>query len=285
VDILTLGSRSMSVDVEGFREAVAGPPSRLRRDTPQLVPCFDDHHATDGYRFQPIEFLRGVFANWWQQGADGVATFNWGNAPADVAAATLARWGRGEFNEAPSSHGEAYLEVGDPQAMAGRDKVFAVERRGGYPWAEGAFNRNDDAPLPVTLRFNGTPTDLTIRIADDLSDSAAEVRLQLVLFGAREEDTIAARLNGEPLADGAYDFDWKDPQLFAPNPQPPSGGNGRYEVRPDQRLLRVEFTVPTTACRTGRNDVSVAIANRAPHCCQEIVLEKLEVHLAYGKRD
>lgn len=75
VDFLTLGSRSMSVDVEGFR-ATVGPGVRLQ-------PCFDDHHATDGYRYQSIEFLRGVFANWWSQGADGVATFNWSNATPD----------------------------------------------------------------------------------------------------------------------------------------------------------------------------------------------------------
>ncbi|MBU0609705.1 MAG: family 10 glycosylhydrolase [Armatimonadetes bacterium] len=206
VDFLTLGTRSMSVDIEGFREAVG--------EGAKLQPCFDDHHATDGYRFQPIDFLRGVFANWWQQGADSVATFNWGNAPAEVAEATLERWGRGTFNEAPSSHGEAYLEVGEAAAMAGRDKVFAVERRGGYPWAEGALNRNDDAPLPLVLRPDGTAAEVMVRVADDVMATGADVRLRVVLFGAREGDAFAATLNGTPLGEGVSDFEWKDAQIF-----------------------------------------------------------------------
>jgi len=277
VDMLTLGTRSMAVDIEGFR-AVVG-------DTVKLQPCCDDHHATDGYRFPPLEFLRGVFANWWQQGADSVVTFNWGNAPAEVAEAALARWGRGTFNEAPSTHAEAYLEVGDPGAMAGRDKVFAVERRGGYPWAEGAFNRNDDAPLPLALRHDGTPAQVPIRVSDDLSRQAVQVRLRAVLFGAREGDALAASLNGAPLPEPTVDFTWKDPQIFSPRPQPPSGGNGRYAVDPDQRLLCLEFAVPPEACRVGPNAAALSIVSRLPYCCQEIVLEKLEVHLTYRERN
>jgi hypothetical protein len=318
VDILTLGSRSMQVDIEGFREAVAGPPSASTTlgVHPQLVPCFDDHHATDGYRYQPIEFLRGVFANWWQQGADSVATFNWGNAPAEVAARTLTRWERATYNEAPDSHGQAYLEVGDPVTMAGKDKVFAVERRGGYPWAEGYFNRNDEAPLPVALRHDGTAAVIAIRITDDLRGGngngvltptplprrcappergtadgrrleagapPATARLRAVLFGAREGDEIAAALNGVPLERAVQDFGWKDPQVFSPNPQPASGGSGRYEINPDQKLLRLEFGVPAGAWRQGRNEVSLNVASRIAYCCEEIMLEKLEVHLRYGE--
>jgi len=62
VDVLTLGSRAMEVETERFREAVG--------ERVQLQPCFDDHHATDGYRLAPIEVLRGVFANHWRRGAD-----------------------------------------------------------------------------------------------------------------------------------------------------------------------------------------------------------------------
>jgi hypothetical protein len=45
---------------------------------------FGDHHTADGCRNAVIEVLRGVFGNWWQQGADSVCTFNWENAPPDV---------------------------------------------------------------------------------------------------------------------------------------------------------------------------------------------------------
>ncbi|MFO1481786.1 MAG: hypothetical protein U1F71_00335 [Verrucomicrobiaceae bacterium] len=40
VDVLTLGSRTMDVDVEGVKKVVG--------DAVQLQPCFYDHHATDG---------------------------------------------------------------------------------------------------------------------------------------------------------------------------------------------------------------------------------------------
>ena len=33
-----------------------------------------------GIVFEPIEFLRGVFSNWWDQGADNIVTFNWSYA-------------------------------------------------------------------------------------------------------------------------------------------------------------------------------------------------------------
>src|SRR5258708_36795114 len=64
VDVLTLGSRSMEVNVEEIRAAV-GPEV-------QLQPCFDDHHATEGDRYGPIEFLRGGFANHLRRRADDV---------------------------------------------------------------------------------------------------------------------------------------------------------------------------------------------------------------------
>ena len=52
VDIFTLGSRSIDVDLAAFRTITAG------RDI-KLQPCFDDHHTTDGYRYPPIEILAG----------------------------------------------------------------------------------------------------------------------------------------------------------------------------------------------------------------------------------
>ena len=276
VDILTLGSRSMAVDLPAFRALVGD------RDV-KLQPCFDDHHATDGYRYQSVEFLRGVFANWWQQGADSVATFNWPNADPEAAEATvIRRWGRTGFNEAPAgTHGRAYREIGEPKTLAGRDKVFAVERRGGYPWAEGYFNRNDGAPLPLALRHDGTPAALTVGLSDAVPQGAARLTLRLLLFGAREGDHVAARLNGVPLEMHREDHAWKDAQIFSPAPQPRSGGHGNYAIDPGQKLLCAEFRVPDAAGRTGPNEVRVAVAERAPYCTGEIVLEKLELHLRY----
>ncbi|MEI6503076.1 MAG: hypothetical protein WCP21_18860, partial [Armatimonadota bacterium] len=175
---------------------------------------------------------------------------------------------------------QAYREGGSLETMRGQDKVFAVERRGGYPWAEGYLNRNDDAPLPAPLRHDGTPAGLAVRLCD-LPGASGAVTLRLVLFGAREGDEITASLDGEPLPRTLCDHQWHDPQLFSPAPQPPSGGSGEYQINPDQRLTRLECAVPVHLCREGPNVFAVAVASRLPYCNDEIVVEKLEVHVRY----
>ena len=265
IDILTLGTRSVDVDVAGYRRITAGSHVKLQ-------PCLDDHHATDGYRYPPIEFFRGVFANWWQQGADSVVTFNWSNAPAEMCKEAGVRPG-------PASQRQAYHEIGSPDTLAHKDKMFVVERRGGYPWAEGFFNRNDTAPLPVTLNDDGTPTALTVRISDNLPalvDELKQVTLRAILFRAPEESELSVCMGGVPLKLLRRDAQWKDPQIFSPQPQPASGGSGNYKVNPRQKLLRLDFAVDPRRCRAGENrvDVNLVTGRNNDH---RVVLEKLEV--------
>lgn len=258
VDVLTLGSRTMDVDVEGIRRVVG---SEI-----QLQPCFDDHHATDGYRYAPIDVLRGVFANHLQRGANSVVTFNWAVATPDVAKTV-----GGEI--APLTHQIAFKEIGDPNTLAGKDKVFAVERRGGYPWAEGFFNRNDTAPLPTTL---ARAAKLTLFISDAPSPKASLV-LRCIFFQADAKDVFELRMNGEPLTISSTDPDWKDAQIFSPKPQPASGGKGDYKINPSQRLLRIEAAVPDHAWKQGVNAVEIRVTSGT----SSVQLEKLEAHLNY----
>lgn len=269
VDVLTLGTRSVDVDVAGYRKATTGSHIKLQ-------PCLDDHHATDGYRYPPIEFFRGAFANWWQQGADSVVTFNWSNAPPEIGDRVGARPG-------PKSQQQAYHEIGSPATLANRDKVFVVERRGGYPWAEGYFNRNDTAPLPIRLKPGGRPTTLTVRISDDLvrlADTVKQVIARVILFQARPDDEFEVRMGGTPLRQLVRDADWKDPQIFSPRPQPASGGSGNYRVNPAQKLLRLDFAIDPQVCKVGENRVDVRIAEKAGDS-RNVILEKLEVRVDY----
>ena len=73
LDIFVMGCRSFDVDIPAFRRITEGTNIKL-------YPCIDDHHASDGYQWPPIEVMRGVTANWYQQGADGVQTFNFAHA-------------------------------------------------------------------------------------------------------------------------------------------------------------------------------------------------------------
>lgn len=260
VDILTLGSRTMDVDVEGIRAAV-GPDI-------QLQPCFDDHHATDGYRYAPIEYVRGMFANHFQRGANSVVTFNWSIATPD-----LAKTVGGEI--APLTHQIAFKEIGDPKTLAGKNKAFAVERRGGYPWADGFFNRNDTAPLPLKLDHTAK---LTVHLSDGPS-AKAKLTLRCVLFQAAASDTFDLRFNDTPLTVDVIDPEWKDAQIFSPKPQPASGGKGFYKVNPKQQLLRIEAAVPHDAWKIGPNEVSIRVASSPQRAVQ---LEKMEAHLSYA---
>ena len=266
VDVLTLGSRSIDVETEGFRKLVG--------DKVQLQPCFDDHHATDGYRHQSIEFLRGVFSNHWQRGANSVVTFNWSTGIPEVAEKVGAEIG-------PLSQQVAYREIGDPATMAGTDKIFAVERKGGYPWADGFFNRNDSSPLPTSLPKDKTRLKLPMHISDAPAASKSNtpsLTLRCVLFGAKSDDSFDIRINDQRLPISVTDPDWKDTQIFSPKPQPTSGGKGQYKINPKQQLLRLDCAVPDDAWKQGLNQISIQLlsANKT-----SVQLEKLEAHLSY----
>jgi hypothetical protein len=274
VDMFTLGSRTMDVDISAFKTITEGRNIKLH-------PCFDDHHTTDGYRYTGIEFFRGVFGNWWQQGADGVVTFNWHCATPEVCEEVGGMPG-------PESQRQAYHEVGDFVMLAGRDKIFAVERRGGYPRAVGYFNKNLFSPLPAPLANDGSPRDFSLRVCDDLpaeEDRLRQVSLRVTIFGALEGDRISAEVNGIPLDAPSCDFYWKDPQIFSPKPQPPSGGDGNYTVDPGQKLLLAEFSVPASACRLGRNRITISAASRGRYPDEGdnsvLQIEKVEIHTKY----
>lgn len=275
VDIFTLGSRTMEVDVEAFRKITEGKNIKL-------YPCFDDHHTTDGYRYPSIEFFRGVFGNWMQQGADGIMTFNWHCASKEACEAVGGYAG-------PESHLQAYQQCGDPVMMKGQDKIFAVERRGGYPWSEGYFNQNLFSQLPASMDNGGMPTEVTLRICDDLpseADRLKDIGLRITIYGANANDRLTAEINGVPLGNPTYDFGWKDPQIFSPKPQETSGGRDFYQVNPDQKLLLLEFSVPAEICRLGENRISIRIVSRKSYdfsgendCVLKI--EKVEIHTKY----
>jgi hypothetical protein len=267
IDIFTMGSRSIEVDVAGYRQITAGHNVKLQ-------PCWDDHHSSDAYRSPPLEILRGIFGNWWQQGVDGIMIFNW-----------FVDRGK-EYN------GRGLVEIaregGSPETLQLKDKTFVVERRGGYPWAEGFLGRNDTSPLPVTLANDGRPAVLMISACDNLQayhDKINQIDLRAIIFGAKEGDEIGARINGVALTPYLQDYKWKDNQIFSPSPQLNSGFPPDLPVDPKQKLLHLEFNVQPGLSRLGQNQVEIYINNRAPYghgsIIHNIVLEKLELHVDY----
>ena len=213
VDLLVLGVRSFDVDLSAFRRVVEGSEVKL-------YPSLDDHHASDGYQNPGIEVLRGVAANWWAQGADGIHTFNWNHG--EDAPYKGQDW---------SSHLQAYRELGHCERLAGKDKIFVVQRRGGghgptvipnpEDWSTPRYayaNTNLLAQLPAAVANDGR-TDTLLRIylgGDSKRVKSALLRLLLSDPGAAglaEEQRLArvevatighpdGRLINEPAAKG-----------------------------------------------------------------------------------
>ncbi|MDP6369599.1 MAG: family 10 glycosylhydrolase [Planctomycetota bacterium] len=280
VDMLVTGSRSLEVELAEFRE-------RLGQSV-KLYPCFDFHHSSDAYEAPTPELLRGIAANWWEQGADGIAGFNYWPFRDGVDGQKTVE------DAARDAQDRAFITLGDRERLRGQAKVVPVERRGGYPWTEGAMNTNDHAQLPALLAYDGRATDIALYCGEDRDTpggSSATARLHVVLAkgcfangritpaAPAPEDELETRLNGSVLPNGRCDLAWQDRQILFPDPQPSAGGAASRTVNPEQRLLRISYAVAPALLYTGPNTVSVRVVHQAPHLLQQFRIEKVELEL------
>ena len=287
VDIFVIGSRTLTVDVAGFRGIAAGTPIRI-------AATHDAHHSTDGYCSPSLEVFLGAFSNFWAQGADFVTVFNWPTAPEEH----YTRLGsNGDVMSGTyGQHTEAMFLVGEPNAMVGRDATYVVERRGGFPWTdEGCFYCcNHDRPLPAELPNHGQAVHLPLHIwrevqdiRDVQADAVAEARLRVILWAADHGDRIQVWLGGTRLRELARDATVKDPQIYGGGPQPSAGSIPSYVEDPDQRLLQVTFELPARDLIAGENRISIAAGERAPYrpamYGNGIVVEKVEADIRYHR--
>jgi hypothetical protein len=237
LDIVNLGGRTTTVDVAAFREI----------DTPAPV-CisvsFDGHHTNDGYYFPPLEYLRGVFRNFRLQGCDTVSLFNWACAPPAV----YDEYGLPGMMKC-GNHTASLFEAGELDTLRG-DCTYAVERRGGYPWAGNAIYRNEARPLPAPL--SSVPTVLPLAVEDGPQGSGAELRIVLRQAAAGRLPDVF--LNGHPVPLQIVDDEWCDPQIYGDRPQP-SAGAWTFYTRPNPErdlLLLAGAAVPSWLRRGGK---------------------------------
>ena len=282
MDILSLGCRSFEVDVESFRSLTKTLP---------IYPTLDAHHASDGYMDPGINVLRGGVANWFNQGADGIQTFNFTYAENSP-------YGGEDWK----CHLDLYKDLTLTDGFKMKDKTFVIERRGGghgasvIPNAEdwytpiyGYANTNMLAQLPQKI-----PTDanqdclLTIYVSDDLKediDKISSVSLQILLsdgpsstknpeqrgnsvevatighggilynnpFSGNLDEIIGVRLNNIKLKDPCMQDGWL---LFSVNP---------------------------TYLAIGKNLVGVHLLKSISNKDVELDIEKLEIHVVYKK--
>jgi hypothetical protein len=271
VDVLVLGTRTMDVDVAAFRKAVAGAPVKL-------LPSFDCFHATDGYYGdQSLDLLCGVFGNYLHQGADGVGIFNGPAGSVEHAK----RLGLQQHDAAAREyHSEFLIMIGSLDTLAGKQRYYAIDRHGGYSHGEGHGSSNNEAPLPVTLRYDGTASALTLHVWEPVKPGTV-ASLRLILFNHVEGDEVTVQLNGSPLKRDLVDPQWKDARIFSPLPQPETVTPGNVVKNlAAQQLTRIEFPVAVQSLQRGPNTLAIAVNRTGPFpASRPVKVEKVELHL------
>ncbi len=283
VDILVIGTRTAAADVAGFRALARGTPVRL-------YPSWDDHHSSDGYRHPTIEVWRGVCAHWWRQKADGMHTFNLmfpspeSEAGLGIEAAPEYRRGGLDIGALLSdweTQCRVFAEIGSPETLEGRDKIFLVERRGGghgrdfvpapddwYTPRHSYFQTNMRAQLPAELGAGGSPdTLLALDVADDLN-SAADSLDSLTLNLALTADP--------PEAAGDLRVEVRINNLLLEAPVRETGIATRLNAAFGHWLV---FAVPPRYLAAGANLVGVCRTDRT---AAAVRVEKLELHVRYA---
>jgi len=173
-----------------------------RYDVP-VYPCLSDSRVRGETRFRraSVGGYRGRAMNAWAAGADGIHTFNLFSPTSAI-----------------------FREVGDPQAMAGLDKLYFATVRDGSAnsWLVGG-EQHRNVPLltplhPVSIGPD-EPLAIDMRVGEDFAATDAEptVTLHLELPGVTRAGQVRVTLNGRELdeatvADGWIDFpvqaDW-----------------------------------------------------------------------------
>ncbi|MCY3756882.1 MAG: family 10 glycosylhydrolase [Acidobacteria bacterium] len=300
LDIIALGCRSYEGDVAAYRRLTAGTPIKLLGGS-------DEHHTSDGYDWPPIEVLRGVFANWWQQGVDGIYCFNWTYAmkeDADRIGALLH-----DYRMAPV-HRRLYREIGDPEMLRRKDKTFVVQRRGGggsgapgtVGWETPRFflNTNMLAQLPAALDDQGkADTLLKLSVADPLGREARNIRdisLRLILHDAAAGPHIEKmRTSVKPEPPGPKRMPRALIALFKRinhlyNASPLEDIAKRIEVRINNLLLEEPVVedgwlvfpgLDPNQFAVGTNLVGIRVTGRSPQADAPLFVEKLELQVDY----
>ncbi len=148
VDCLTLGSRSFDIKVEEFRN--------LSKDV-QLYACYEPYHTVDGYFAPPLETLRGIWYSHLQRGADAIEYFNWsGQGKKEMVAHYIHLYGMDSKKEDYAQFGsEDFTGINDKEFLEKQNKIYVIDRKGGYPWGIGYGNLNANRQLPCVIENDG----------------------------------------------------------------------------------------------------------------------------------
>lgn len=259
VDALVIGGRTTRLDLGQLRRD-------LHSDAIQLIPCLDGHHAPDGYYKPTIAYYRGVLSNWIAAGADAISLFNWACARDELYARN-----RIEPITQSSSQSQVLLQLQDPLVLSQDTRLYAAERRGGYPWSGNFIYRNDEQPLPHATGDHAIDTPIEILSADC---SQVDAHLTLVFYNVDSSDVRQVTVNQTEAVPSAVDVNWTDPQIYADQEQPNAGADSKYPIT-DYALLKITYNIPAGILKYGTNVVHI----EADRPTGPGTLEKVEIIL------
>lgn len=262
VDFVVGGSRTVNPDIDWYKKITEG--------TSTLVyACWDAGHVAEGHHNQPSDFFRGMLSNWIYKGADGVVAFNCVPAPYEELYKLLPPE---EIMHCLGSDCVDFYNILSDENLGDKSLRFVAERRGGYPFLTGCGGNNVFAPLPASIPKGDTPLEIKIDACGDFVNREAEVRF--VITNAKQiSDKFKIFLNGVEIKDFVEDYNYKDEQIFWPNPQPEVYTANCLNKNPAP-ILEIKATVDSSLIKNGTNTLSIAVVDRA---LDSINLERAEI--------
>ena len=222
IDILIAGGgyAPWSLPAEAWVEAA-------RPHSVPVYPCVNQGKES-------LQVVRGLASNWYRAGADGLYFCNLGT-PFEYMTGD-------ELVEARRRCYACLYEVGDPQALNGKDKQFGVD---GATGGVLPYYAHVSSPRPLPLESKqgvlrtGVIGRVPLMVGDDVaSHPPAQATLSVEFDDASWNDVLLIRLNGEELGRAR----------FVPAADGKSGG-------------RLEYPVTVPSLKTGRNFIEVVARN------------------------
>lgn len=196
-----------------------------------VYPCVNQSAANLVSDGSFLEGVRGLASNWYREGADGLYFWNLG---------TPFEFKTGD--DLLETRGRSYAcleEVGDPQTLIGRDKLFCVDS---YPGGVHQYYSHVSSrwPLPISSKRGVLRTGVIGRVplvvGDDLvAIPPASAVLTVGFDAAAWREALLLRLNGMELNAGTF-----------------------IPTSPDQPNCHLRYPVDVADLRTGRNTVELA---------------------------
>lgn len=213
---------------------------------PMIQPNYtaEGGEGRDHHRYATPAMMRAAAANYWEAGADGMATWFLPWPLQDAGRRILG-------------------ELGDPDLVREADKHYVVRR-----YSKAAEHVGYAAPLPVEIPFNdpGTRYPIPFTLADDLEGATSrvcQVRLRIRVRDLVAQDRITFFLNGRTLAGEACLRSFGAPVV-------------PYE------FVWLDFHLRTVLPHKGKNLLEIVLDGRPEGLISPLTIQDVEVIVTYG---